>query len=159
MFRSSSRPLSRRLYAVLVMLALGATSLRAEDAFVVSKYGTASAQNESCPPSCTTGSVSSSGSTSVSTASPVPIIPAATRRVRFGFANGCTWSVQPTTHTTPNGFTFNQLQNVNGYYKVYITKGTSTSSSTDILVNMTVDGTTTLYDLNTNVQTSLSLNA
>jgi hypothetical protein len=80
----------------------------------------------------------------------------------MGVANACAWSVQPLngTYTADTGpWTFKEMQNGNGYYKVYVTKATSTSASADLVVNMTVDATATLYDLNTNAATSLPLTA
>jgi hypothetical protein len=67
--------------------------------------------------------------------------------------------VTPTdiTQTSSSGtWTFQSLPCVN-WYKIYITKGTSTNCSTNLLVNMTVDAATTLYDLNSNPVTALSL--
>ena len=159
----SQQPPSLRLarlpLPVLAALAFGATSLRAEEVFVASMIGPESGEIGACPPSCTTGSVSSQGSSAVSTAVPPPVIPANARKARFGYADGCTWAVTPTniTQTSSSGtWTFQSLPCVT-WYKIYITKGTSINCSTNLLVNMTVDPITTLYDLNNNVASSLTL--
>lgn len=139
---------ARSLFPVLALLALGVTSLWAENVFVTAFKGTTanSSDNSFCPPSCTSGSVSATGSSASSSASPTPVISASERRARFGFAAGCTWSVTPTditmvpaTGIPPAGYTFTALQNL-GTYKIYYTKGTSGSGSADMVVNMTATG-------------------
>jgi hypothetical protein len=158
--KPQSSPPAGLLLAALALLALCASSLRAEEVFVTSKIGTADGEDGACPPSCTTGSVSSSGSSAVSTAVPPPVIPASARKARFGYADGCTWAVTPTdiTQTSSSGtWTFQSLPCIN-WYRIYITKGTSINCSTNLLVTMTVDTATALYDLNNNLVTCLSLN-
>jgi hypothetical protein len=160
MYMSLSAPPARLLLAGLALLAFGALSLQAEDVFVTSMIGTASGEIGACPPSCTTGSVSSSGSTAVSTAVPPPVIPAGARKARFGYTNDCAWAVTPTniTQTSSTGvWTFQSLPCTN-LWRISVTKGTSVNASTNLLVNLTVDATTALYDLALNPVPSLSLN-
>ena len=64
--------------------------------------------------------------------------------MRFGFAAGCSWKVQPTDIAlTPFSgsptYNFTSLQHTPGVYKIYVTKG-STSQSPDILADMTAVG-------------------
>ncbi|HEX5221018.1 MAG TPA: PA14 domain-containing protein [Verrucomicrobiae bacterium] len=119
---------------------MSATSTRAEDVFVSASLGTASAQNTPCPPSCYSGSVSASGSSAFSSATPQP--PQGSRRSRFGFADGCTWSVQP-----GEGYSSDIFANAGtaplqspGVYKIYATLPANTSCSANLLVNMTATG-------------------
>lgn len=146
------------LLPILALLALPAASIYADDIFVTSMIG-ASDEIGACPPSCATGSVSSQGSTAVSHAVPTPVIPVGARKARFGYSNDCAWAVTPTdiTQTSSSGtWTLRSLPCAN-WYKIYITKGTGINCSTNLLVNMTVDPATTLYDLNNHKVTSLSL--
>lgn len=127
---------------------------------MTSMIGPASGEIGACPPSCATDSVSSSGSIAVSRAVPPPVIPAEARKARFGYTNDCAWAVTPTniTQTSSSGtWTFQSLPCTN-WYRISITKGTSINCSTNLLVNMTVDAATTLYDLGLNQVASLSLN-
>src|SRR6266705_604765 len=143
MHKYSMPTLSSRLFAALTLLSFVATSLWGEDVFVVSKMGTGSTiDNMPCPPSCNSGSVSSTGSSAVSTVSPVPVIPATARKVKYGFGNGCTWSVQTTDITVVNSvsqsYTFTSLQHIGTVsaptvYKIYMTKNDSGSSTTDLI--------------------------
>jgi hypothetical protein len=154
-------PLARRLLlTVLALLGCPFALLHAEEVFVTAMIGPTNGEIGACPPSCTTGSVSSAGSSAVSTAVPTPVIPAYARRARFGYTNDCAWIVTPTniTQTSSSGtWTFQGLPCLN-WYKVYVTKGTSGSCSTNLLVTLTVDPATTLYDLSLNPVASLSLN-
>jgi len=168
MYKYPTTVLSSRLFAVLSFIALAGTSVRGEDVFIVSKMGTGSTiDNMPCPPSCNSGSVSSSGSSAVSTVSPAPVIPATARKVKYGFGNGCTWSVQPTDTTVVNSagqsYTFTSLQHVGTptaptVYKIYMTKNDSGSSTTDLIVNMTATGGD-LSDTNGAASISVSLSA
>src|SRR5436309_2870611 len=90
-------PSAKGLFYVLTLLVFSAASVLAEDVFITAFKGTAvSASDDTpCPPSCVTLG-SGTGSGAVSTASPVPVIPASGRRSRFGTANNCTWAVTPT---------------------------------------------------------------
>ena len=127
------------LLSAWAILVFSAASLVAEDVFVSASLGTTSASNNACPPTCFTGSVSASGSSAFSGAVPQP--PQGSRRSRFGFVNGCTWSVQPGTYTStlyPGAGTA-PLQNP-GVYKIYATLPANTSCSADIVVNMTASG-------------------
>jgi uncharacterized repeat protein (TIGR03803 family) len=115
--------------------------------FVTAFQGTniSAADNTPCPPSCAAGLVSSTGSGSSSTASPIPVIPASDRRARFGYGAGCAWSVTPTDIALTPAFggpryNFTSLSRVPGVYKIYYTKGTSSSGSADMVVNMTASG-------------------
>lgn len=138
-----------------IILALSAASLPAEDVFVTAFKGTVAAgsDNTPCPPSCTTGTVSATGAGSPSTATPYPVIPPSGRRMRFGSADGCTWSVTPTDTTLipASGspyYNFTSLQHTPGLYKIYVTKG-STSQASNLVVKMTADGGT-LFDASSN---------
>lgn len=129
---SSGRTLAARFIGCLAIIALTLSSLRAEDVFVTAYASATSGDTTPCPPSCNTGSVSASGSVAYSLAEPQP--PISPRRSRFGFADGCTWSV------TPDGsYSTGPLQS-SGVYKIYITMPANTSCSSDILVNMTATG-------------------
>lgn len=149
---TTQKPLLRhrrlRLLAASAFTAFTVVSLPAEDVFVSASLGTTAAFNNVCPPSCFSGSVSSSGSSAFSSATPQP--PQGSRRSRFGFANGCTWSVQPDAYPAatlyPNNGTA-PLQSP-GVYKIYATLPANTSCSQDIVVNMTVDGSNALADKN-----------
>src|SRR5438067_4023646 len=121
MTKNSAPSWARRLLAVLVMLACSTTSLWAEDVFVTAFKGAsaAAADDTPCPPSCFTGNVSATGASSPSTATPVPVIPASGRRMRFTGATvtdpTVSWSVQPIDIVlTPNSgspaYTFTKLQ-------------------------------------------------
>jgi hypothetical protein len=126
--------------AVFALTLFGVFPLRAEDVFVSASLGTVAASNNVCPPSCFAGSVSASGSASFSSASPQP--PQGGRRSRFGFADGCTWSVQPDSYPGATLFVNNgtaPLQSP-GVYKIYATLPAVTSCSSNIVVNMTVSG-------------------
>jgi hypothetical protein len=150
-------PLRRKLLSVLSALALGALPLYAEDVFVVTSLGSASANNTPCPPSCYTGTVSASGSSSYSTATPAP--PVSPRRSRFGVADGCSWSVQPDDYVPSTGSSQGTAPlHSPGVYKIYVTKGTTGSCSTDILVNMTATGGA-LADTNGVAQTTVPVTA
>lgn len=151
--------LSSRLLAMLFLLAAPAALLPAEVVFVTSMIGPAEGEIGACPPSCATGSVSAHGSTAVSQAVPTPVIPCTSRKARFGYSNDCVWAVTPTdiTQTSSSGtWTFQSLPCVN-LYRISITKGTTLNCSTNLVVTMTVDPATTLYDLDYRVVTSLSL--
>ncbi len=142
---SQNRFLSGILSSVLVFLALGATSLFGEEAFVTSYLG---GTIVACPPFCQTGNFSSSGTSTVSTAIPAP--PARTR-AKFGGAasgnTGCTFSVQPTLATTGGG------------YRVWATWGPNNASA-DLLARITLPGTDgTLADTNYVVQASIDTTA
>jgi len=131
---------------MLASVALPTTSLLAVEVFVTSMIGPASGEIGACPPSCAAGSVSTQGTTAVSSPVLAPPIPAYARRARFGYTNDCAWSVTPTdiTQTSSSGtWSFQSLPYLD-WYKIYITKGTSLNCSTDLVVNMTVDVATTL---------------
>jgi len=156
---NASPAVSPRLLAMLALLAVPAALLRAEVVFVTSMIGPAEGEIGACPPSCATGSVSAQGSTAVSHALPTPVIPFTSRKARFGYSNDCAWAVTPTdiTQTSSSGrWTFQSLPCVN-WYRISITKGTTNNCSTNLVVNMTVDPATTLYDLDLRVVASLSL--
>lgn len=144
MHKSKSPTPVRLLLAVLALFAFGAVSLHAEDVFVTSMIGTANVG--ACPPSCVSGSVSASGSSAVSTVSPVPVIPAASRKARYGISTGCGWSVTP-TDIAQGGYTFHKCGALNSLYKVYITKGGAigASASASVVATITVDAATTLF--------------
>src|SRR5437763_479430 len=101
MINPSSRSFRIGLLSFLALAALS-QPLKAEDVYVTSKKGTGSTIDDNPPLSTTTGSVSSSGSSAVSTVTPVPVIPASARKVRYGFLSGCSWTVQPTDITVVN---------------------------------------------------------
>ena len=152
----------------MLALTCGITSLYAEDVFVTAFKGSAaaSADDTPCPPSCVTGNVSATGAGSPSTATPVPVIPASGRRMRFSGASTTdptmSWSVLPVDiDLSPSAggttYHFTKLQHTPGVYRVYVTKG-STSQSTDIVANMTLPNGTTDGDLaNTNGLASTSV--
>ncbi|HPC62579.1 MAG TPA: hypothetical protein PKX23_18100 [Verrucomicrobiota bacterium] len=146
------------------MLAIAPGLLWAEDVYVTSYKGTTSTTDVTpCPPSCVSGTVSASGSSASSSATPVPVIPASGRRVRFGYGAGCTWSVTPMDITlTPAAgspdYTFSALQHVPGVYRIYVTKGNQSSASTDIVVEMTATGGD-LADVNGNPATAVAVTA
>jgi hypothetical protein len=150
------------LWLALALLALAATSLRAEDVFVTSFFGPGSADVTPCPPSCVTGSVSAQGSTSTSSPTPMPIMPASGRRARYGYAPDCSWSVTPTDlgPLFPTGgggpFFFTTLHHVPSVYKIYVTQNNSANASSDVVVNMTATGGV-LVDANGVQQTSVRL--
>lgn len=151
---------ARLLLIVVALLAFTATLLRAGDVFVTSMIGPENGEIGACPPSCVTGSVSSQGSMAASTAVPPPVIPAGARKVRFGYSNDCVWAVTPTdiSQTSSSGtWVFQSLPCAN-WYRISITKSTSVNCSTNLMVTMTADAATTLYDLDNNVVTSLLLN-
>ncbi len=156
--------LARRLPAILALLTIAPGLLWAEDVYVTSFKGTVGTTDVTpCPPSCVTGSVSASGSTASSSATPVPVIPASGRRVRFGFGAGCTWSVTPmdivlTPAAGSPNYTFTSLQHVPGVYKIYVTKGNQSSASSNIVVELTATGGD-LADLNGNAATAISVTA
>jgi len=152
MRNTKSPPIVTLLLSVLTLLAFGAASLHAEDVFVTAKIGTASGatSQSACPPSCTTN-ISTWGSSATSTATPVPVIPASSRKSQFGTAPDGVWAVTPTdiVQTSDTGtWTFQQCQNVNALYKVYVTKGGAigVSASPDVIMTVTVDPSTTLFD-------------
>ena len=119
-----THPLTKKFFAFVVLIVFTVSSLRAEDIFVVTSLGSAAANNAPCPPTCFSGSVSASGSSAFSTASPAP--PISPRRSRFGFANGCTWSVQPDDYVPSTGSSQGTSPlHSPGVYKVYVTKGTT----------------------------------
>lgn len=128
-----------KLLCISGLIAFSATSIQAEDVFVSASCGTTAAYNTPCPPSCYSGSVSSSGSSAYSSAVPQP--PPGARRSRFGFADGCTWSVQPGSYGSSvfAGEGTAPLQS-SSVYKIYATLPANTSCSSDILVNMTALG-------------------
>ncbi len=158
MFMKSQFPACAGLMlGMLALLAFTATPLQAEVVFVTSMIGTATNDIGACPPSCTTGAVSSHGSTAISMAVPMP---AGARKARYGYADGCAWNVTPTniTQTSSSGTTWTcQSLQPTWWYRISITKGTSMNCSSNLVVTLTVDAATTLRDLNNNEATSLCL--
>jgi len=108
------------LLAVLALFASEARSLRAEDVYVTGWAGTV--MND-CPPSCPYNLGTSTRSTLVSIACPVP-----RDRTVFGAAANAAWAVTPT------------LTNYPGVYRIFVTKGTSTSCPADLMVQVTATG-------------------
>ncbi|HOC54908.1 MAG TPA: immunoglobulin domain-containing protein [Verrucomicrobiota bacterium] len=133
-------------WVALGILALAAGPLWSEDVFVTSFFGPSSADVTPCPPSCVTGTVSDSGSTSVSSPIPPPLSPGSGRKARYGYGPGCSWSVTPTDTgpLIPAGgggpFFFTTLQQVPGLYGIYVTQNNLKSGSTNLIVNMTATG-------------------
>lgn len=118
-------------------------SLFAEEVFVTSFVGPAPYSDLTpCPHSCLTG-FSEFGATVPSTIQPHPI-PAATRRVSYALTNGASWSVTPMdaiyTPETGGTFAFTSLHYKKSFYKIFVTKGQSTSTSSDVIVSMTATG-------------------
>lgn len=154
----------------LAGLALSLTLLplaHAEDVFVTSYKGaTTSADVMPCPPSCSLNT-SMSGSSASSTASPTPVIPASDRRIIFGITNisptlGTTyWSVQPldAQYTAGSGktYTFTSLQHPGGIYKIYITRGSGTTTHSTNLVMAVTLNEGQLLDTNQVPQSSLTI--
>ncbi len=132
MRNSPSTALARLLSALLVLLALGAVSLRAEDVIVTATLdsnGTLTA----CPPSCCASLGTTTTSATYSTATPAGVAP---RKSRFGTTSTATWEVEPTLLQTGIG------------YKVYVSKGTTGTCPTDILVDVTAVSGCGLADTN-----------
>ena len=150
----------KSLPLALALLALAAGSLRAEDVFITSFFGATANDVTPCPPSCVTGTVSETGSTAYSMATPMPIT--SPRRARFGSGPDCSWSVTPTDvgPLFPTGggdpFFFTSLHDVPSLYKIYVTQNNSGSASPDVVVNMTATGGV-LTDTNGIQQTSIPL--
>ncbi len=148
---------NRKLLSVLAAFAFGASTLQAEDIFVMTSLGGVAANNTPSPPSSYTGSVSASGSSAYS--SPSPAIPVSPRRSRFGFADGCSWSVQPDDYLPIYGNSEGTAPlHSPGVYRIYVTKGTTGSCSADLIVNMTATGGA-LADTNGISQTSVPVTA
>ena len=126
------------LLAVLALFTSEAQSLRAEDVYVTGWAGTAM---NYCPPSCPYNLGTSTRSTSVSIACPVP-----RDRTVFGAATNAAWAVTPT------------LTNYPGAYRIFVTKGTSTSCPADLLVQVTAAGGD-LADASGTAQTSFPTTA
>jgi hypothetical protein len=140
MNKSKSPPLARRLLAVLALLAFGAVSLHAEDAFVTSYTGASSTGN---PPFNYGTGISTYGTSTIGTASPTP--PARTRAM-YGYQNGTNaWvSTQPTVLTSGAG----------SWYKMYVLRGTDGNAPSDVIVNITTpDGI--LLDPSGTIQTAI----
>jgi hypothetical protein len=146
--------------AALVLVALAASSLRAEDIIITSFYGPSSADLTPCPPSCVTGSVSGSGSTACSSALPMPI--SGSRRARYGYAPDCSWSITPTDTgpLVPAGgggpYSFTSLHDTPGRYKIFVTQGNAATASSDVVVTLTATGGV-LADNNGVQQAAISL--
>jgi hypothetical protein len=133
-----SVPPAGLLLAVLTLFASDARSLRAEDVYVTGWAGTAM---NYCPPSCPYNLGTSTRSTSVSIACPVP-----RDRTVFGAATNAAWAVTPT------------LTNYPGLYRIFVTKGTATSCPTDLVVLVTATGGD-LADVTGTAQTNFTTTA
>lgn len=120
MIKHSSPRTSTCLLAALSLLAFSITALRAEDVYVTGWVGAAL---NWCPPSCPSNLGTSSRSLYVSAACPV-----SRDHAVYSITSTASWGVTPT------------LSNSAGVYKIFVTKGTSTSCPTDLLVNMTATG-------------------
>jgi hypothetical protein len=141
MYKSKSPPLVTLLIAVLALLAFGTASLQAEDVIVTSCIDGTGTLN-SCPPSCAANLGTAITTASYSTAVPAGIAP---RKAQFGIVSTATWDVQPTL--AASGDTG---------YKVYVSKGTTGSCPTDIVVGITAVSGCTLYDTNGVAQTQIN---
>ena len=120
MIRHSSPPVSTRLLAALAMIALSATALWAEDAYVTGWLGTLF---NVCPPSCPINIGTHSQASIFSAACPV-----SRDHSVYSTTTTASWVVTPT------------LTNSAGVYKIFVTKGTSTSCPADLMVSMTTTG-------------------
>jgi hypothetical protein len=128
----SSPSFARLLLAVLALLALDTVSLQAEDVIVTSTLDWIGTAN-SCPPSCCDNLGTTTTSSTYSTATPAGIAP---RKTRFGVSSLATWAVTPTLACSASA------------YKVYVSKGTTGSCPTDILVRIVATSGCTLFDTN-----------
>ncbi len=130
------RRLGQRLLPALAVLTLSVVTLTAEDVFVTAYRSSTSGETTPCPPSCTTGTVSASGSSTYSTASPQP--PISPRRSRFTIVSNPApaWSVTPDNY---GAYGTTALQSP-GAYKIYITMPTLSNASTNLTVDMTATG-------------------
>jgi len=140
MYKSKSPPLLSLLLAVLVLLAFGAVSLQAEDVIVTGTTD-GSGTLRGCPPSCLIGLGTTTTSSTYSTATPAGISP---RKTAFAMVSTATWEIEPTVTTT------------GGSYRVYVSKGTTASCPTDLVVNFTAVSGCSLYDTNGVAQTSVN---
>lgn len=146
------KPISKRTKVFLSLIVTIAVGLQnalvyGEDVFVTSYKGTTGGTDVvPCPPNggfCSSGtSLFGASSSSASTCTPVPVIPASSRRVVYGNATTAFWEVTPSDHnytsaSTPTiNSTFTALQNI-GVYKIYITKGSgATTHSTNLVMAM-----------------------
>jgi len=137
--QSQCAPLVRLLLAVLVLLAFGASSLRAEDVIVTGCVG---AEFNTCEPSCP-ANLGPPGNYLHSSASAAVPAGAPRSKTVFGITNTATWSVTPTLGSTPAG------------YRVYVSKGTTNSCPTDIVVKIVATSGCTLADTNYVAQTEV----
>lgn len=150
-----TKPVGRTRVACLagLFLSLSLPFAQAEDVFVTSYKGaTTSADAMSCPPSCRSAqNVSTSGSSASSSCTPAPYLPASDRRLIYGLnitnsaGDPLFWSVQPldasyTSSSSGKTYNFTSLQHVPGVYKIYVTRGSGTTThSTNLTLKMTVD--------------------
>jgi len=153
------------LLSSLLLLGISSAPLVAEDVFVTSFMGSnGDTDLVPCPPdggSCSSGT-SLFGSSASSACNPVPVIPASARRTLYGLSTDAWWEVTPSDHTytsvAAGTTTFTALHDVPGLYKMYITRGSGTvTHSTNLVMSVTVSGTSTLADTNGIGQTSLTV--
>src|ERR1035437_1442183 len=140
MYTSKSPPPVRLLLAVLALLAFGAASLHAEDVIVTSCTD-GSGTLRSCPPSCLIGLGSTTTTSPYSTATPAGVAP---RKAAFAIVSTASWEIEPTLSQTGIG------------YKVYVSKGTTGSCPSDLIVNFTAVSGCGLADTNGAAQTSVT---
>jgi hypothetical protein len=120
----------RLIPVLLALVALGARSLVAEDAFVTGCIG--SAMN-GCPPSCADKLGTSQLHTSASAALPQGD---GRSKTMFGVTNTASWAVTPRLGTS------------SGAYRVYVSMGTTNECSTNIIVKIVATSGCTLADTN-----------
>jgi hypothetical protein len=133
-----SAPLTGLLLAVLALLASDTTPLKAEDVYVTAYFGSAF---NTCPPSCAYNLGATYLSSSVSIACPF-----ARNHSVYGSLTNSGWAITPTLTNNP------------GVYRIFVTKGTSTSCPADLLVQVTATGGD-LADANGAAQTSFPTTA
>ncbi len=130
--------------ALLVVLAIAAMTLHAEDAFVTAYTGGSQTAN---PPFAYGTGISGYGTSAVGTASPAP--PSRTRAM-YGYQLGTNaWvTTQPTLASMGPGVG----------YQIFILRGTDGNASPDVIVNISADGGD-LLDTSGNPQTTIATTA